>query len=333
MAIYMAKAWHLIVPVGEFPHPKGVVQVIDRASVDAMAHAFDPSRKVLVDFDHYSDLTNDQRDAVKAAKVLLPSDAAGWVTAVRATAKGLAGEIDFTPAGDAALGNRSYRFLSPVFLGRDVESDGEGRVRPLRLAKVGLTNEPNMTAIPALANRGEDEQLIGPAVDCMANRMDKEQGEKMDYKAKLCNALNLDPAKATDEEIDAAITARKAKDDESAAKVAEGEEMANRVKKLESAALKVRVDAALSEHAGVIANRADIESALTADFDGTIKTLRALKLATLPNRADGDLPDGDIAAKDAARTKFIEEVKLSNRCATNAQAWEIAQRHKPELFK
>ncbi len=345
----MATKWHLIVPRGEFSHPSGVVQVIDDAAVSAMASAFDPKRRILVDFDHYSDLTNAQREKVQEAGIQLPSEAAGWVTAVQASEKGLLGQIETTPAGQERLANKEYRFLSPVWRRSDCDRLGSDRVRPLVLSKVGLTNEPNIAAIPELvANRGT-ERLIGPMVDFMAN---SEQGAHgMDYKKKLCNALGLDPEKATDADIEAAEVAAAEKQKKDA------EAMENRSKSLESerdalraraetaeaklaeqekAALKNRVDAALKDYESVITNRADVEAAFMRDFEGTIKVLRALKTDGLPNRADGGLPEGanaDFSAKVRAQREAVEVYCNRNPGMSRSSAFEILRVQGHEAFE
>jgi phage I-like protein len=336
----MARAWHLIAPVGEFPHPAGVTQVIDRAAVEAMAGAFDPARKVLVDFDHYSDLTNAQREKIREAGVQLPSEAAGWITAVRATDAGLEGQIETTPAGAKALENAAYRFLSPVWRRKDCEAAGEGRVRPLALAKVGLTNEPNIKAIPEMvANRGQ-ERLIGPTVDFMANRVggEDDQENAMD-KTKLCNALGLDPEKATDDEAVAAIETLKKKGAAAEALKNRAEAAEAKIVDAEKAALKARVDAALKEHEGVIVNRAEMEEALTKDFDGTLKVIKGLKLQTpptLPKRADGYLPPGDdkdFDAKVRAQREAVESYCNRNPGTNRTTAYDILRAQGHEAFK
>jgi phage I-like protein len=111
----MKTAMQMLVPVGDFPHPSGVTQVIDQAAVQAMAAAFSPERRILVDRDHYSDLTNTDREKLQKMGIKLSSEAAGWISAVDPRADGLWGTIDLTPDGarDVAAGN--FRFLSPVF--------------------------------------------------------------------------------------------------------------------------------------------------------------------------------------------------------------------------
>ena len=91
---------HMLVPVGEFPHPSGVVQVIDQAAVVGMSKAFDPSRKVLVDRDHYSDLTNTERAKLAEMGIQLSSEAAGWISDLENRGGGEAISIDFPVGAD-----------------------------------------------------------------------------------------------------------------------------------------------------------------------------------------------------------------------------------------
>lgn len=137
--------WYHLVPVGEYPHmgddKKKRVQVLDADAVTKMANAFKP--KVLVDQDHFS------YDPDKS------SEAFGWLTEVQPRADGLWGKIDWTDLGDTAIKNSRYRFLSPVWLPRDLEQLGEDRVRPLRLDSIGLTNSPNLKGMVPLKNRDD----------------------------------------------------------------------------------------------------------------------------------------------------------------------------------
>lgn len=303
-----------LVPKGEFPHSAGVVQVIDDLAIQRMAETFDDAQGILIDFDHYSDLSREQREAVDAAKVQLPSEAAGWVKSVETGADGLYGTVEWTPDGENALASGRYRFRSPVFRRRDLEIMAGDRVRPLALSKVGLTNEPNMRAMPALANAAQEDSIFGPLIENRASGVDvaeqppekPKQEKTMDYKSKLLAVLGL-PADASDDQIEEAIRVMKAKTEEVANAQTEAEkekerlenenkeldeekkDLENRLAAFEQATLKTKVDAALKEHEAVITNREAVEQQLTKDFDGTLALLKGIK--TLPNRADGNIPD------------------------------------------
>lgn len=144
-----------LAPCGRFPHAQaGVVQVIDPAACAAITAAFDRDAQspgfagVLVDFDHFS------HDPAK------PSEAAGWITRLETRASGLYGQIRWSDKGlRAVLGGR-YRFVSPVFDAVDLPvapgATGPRHVRPSRLARLALTNDPNLKGLRPLTNRAAD---------------------------------------------------------------------------------------------------------------------------------------------------------------------------------
>jgi len=135
--------WVQIAPVGEHAHSgdggRTVVQVIDASAVRAMTNSFRP--KVLVDQEHFSYNLNKS------------SEAYGWLLEVQPRADGLHGLIEWTDKGEEAVANSRYRFISPVWLPRDMEKLGGDRMRPLRIDSLGLTNTPNIKAIKPLLNR------------------------------------------------------------------------------------------------------------------------------------------------------------------------------------
>jgi phage I-like protein len=345
--VRMNVSWHKLVPIGEFPHPSGVTQVIDRPAVVSMAKSFDGSAKTLIDFDHYSDLSADDQTVLNGLGLQLPSEAAGWVTAVEPRADGLWGAIDWTPAGAAALLNKTYRFLSPVWLRSACETVAAGRLRPLSLAKLGLTNEPNIRAMPALANRADTDRLAGP--DVLVNSAPADSGttspgapgrkeSNMDFKAELLALLGL-PAEATDEQISAACAAKKTKDTEvqNRATAAEG-----KVVQFETAALVAQVETDLATHGAKIANRDQWKAALMANRAETIKLLEALPEPSqkLLNRRDAKQPTIPGAGADATtianrrkeQDTKIDEAQREFRCPSRAQAYNIAAARNPELF-
>lgn len=70
--------------------------------------------------------------------------AAGWIKRLSADDAGIWGEVEWTPAADAALRAREYRYISPLFA-----ADKDGRVLLLRNA--GLVNDPAIESLPAVA--------------------------------------------------------------------------------------------------------------------------------------------------------------------------------------
>lgn len=321
-----------LMPYGEFPHKgAGLIQVLDRKAADSIVEAFrnrvsggQDSPGVAIDFDHYSDLTAEERDALEKIGVALPSEAAGWMKDIQAREDGIYIRADWTPTGLEKITGGEYRFLSPCFPIADLERLGDGKVRPTSISKAGLTNEPNLVGIAALTNRKGGSGLIGPACQlenrAINNQSVNNQEKRMDYKGKLCEMLGI-PAESDDAAIENAC----------GAEMKRREDVANQAKDAQAEA-----DMAELEKDGMsFENRADVKAGLLTNRDATLKALRALKpkQVTLPNRADGKTPE--VEAKEEkvkAREAALEKAALENRCVTRSQAWEIAARKNPELF-
>jgi len=154
--------WFQIAPLGEFSHPTGITQVIDREAIKAMVNRFEEESKeenfpgLLLDFDHFS---NDAK---------APSEAAGWIIALanrddgddNNPANGLWAQIKWTDVGENAVKNGRYRLASPVWNRKECEDLGNKRFRPQRLDRCALTNDPVLKGMVPLSNRAiasEDE--------------------------------------------------------------------------------------------------------------------------------------------------------------------------------
>lgn len=170
--------YHLL-PIGEFPGvlqgPKGeredIVQVLDRAALEAMVQAF--NGQLLIDYDHLShDLSQ-------------PTKAAGWIEALELRTDGIWSRNTWSNHGKADIEGRAYRFISPELA--DLEHLGGNRYRPRLLTGAGITNRPNLKTLSPLANREPN-----PSTPIM------------DYKAELIKMLGL-AAQATDQDITAAL--------------------------------------------------------------------------------------------------------------------------------
>ncbi len=171
--------WVQVTRCGDFPHAgAGVTQVIDREACERMAAAFAAQKAergdnfpgLLVDFDHFS-LDTDK-----------PSEAAGWITDLEARADGLWARVRWTDSGLAAVTGGRYRLLSPVFRHPSGTEDlGDGRVRPVYLESVALTNEPNIKGGKPIANRWSDvARAASLAVRrAKAEARKKDEGERM----------------------------------------------------------------------------------------------------------------------------------------------------------
>ena len=138
-----------VTPCGEFPHVgAGVTQVIDREACDRIAADFNGRKSdpnfpgVLVDFDHFS------LDTEKS------SAAAGWISDLESRDTGLWARVRWSDAGLSAVRGGRFRLMSPVFPPPSACEDlGGGRIRPVVLVSVALTNEPNIRGGKPIANR------------------------------------------------------------------------------------------------------------------------------------------------------------------------------------
>jgi phage I-like protein len=313
-----------LMPYGEYPHKgAGVTQVLDEIAGREIVKHFDALKNkdgfpgVQIDFDHYSDLSEDEKAKLSAIGILLPSDAAGWMQDIQARGDGLYVKADWTPSGKERLENGEYRFLSPNFPIASLESLGGGKVRPHAISKAGLTNEPNLVGIAAITNRSGGAGLIGPACQ-IENRATINTEMKMDYKGALCEMLGI-PADSDDAAIENACGGMRT----------QKEQLANSAREAQAEA-----DIAdLEKEGAVIANRADVKGSLIANREATLKAIRALKVVSLPNRADA-VPPVVVTPADrlAMQNKAINEAYLKNRCTSNAQAYHFAAKENPTLF-
>ena len=159
--------WYHLVPVGEYPHPESqLIQVIDEQAIQAIANRFSAEAGqtnfagLLIDQEHFS------YDPDKS------SAAFGWVRRVENRADGLWGQVEWTSLGSQALKDKTYKFISPVWLPRDTEpvTNRAANVRrPLRLDSLGLTNSPNLRGMVPLVNRSSASTPAGglPAIKQM----------------------------------------------------------------------------------------------------------------------------------------------------------------------
>jgi hypothetical protein len=153
-----ADGWFHIAPHGTFPHPTGALQVIDAEACEAMLGTFNEEARaanfpgLLVDFDHFSN------DPARA------SEAAGWIAGLEHRGDGLYARIRWSDLGEEALSGGRYRLVSPVWNRGDCEewsapAGAEGRervhLRPRRLDRLALTNDPNLPGLAPLSNRAE----------------------------------------------------------------------------------------------------------------------------------------------------------------------------------
>jgi len=244
--------WFHIAPLGTFPHPTGALQVIDAEACAAMARTFAEEARqpnfpgLLVDFDHAS------HDPAQ------PTTAAGWISSLEPRADGLYAQVRWSDLGHAALTGGRYRLASPVWNRADCDEwrapSGDERealhLRPRRLDRLALTNDPNLPGLMPLSNRAEVRDEFS-----------------MNLRTEILNHLRL-PAAAGDGEITEALRAQ----------AAELESLRNRCTRLSEA----QADTDLERFADVITNRDVVRAQLLANRDATLAILGALRVPPAP---------------------------------------------------
>jgi len=247
--------WFHIAPHGTFPHPNGALQVIDAEACDAMLGTFNEEARqpnfpgLLVDFDHSS------HDPAQ------PTTAAGWIGGLEHRGDGLYAQIRWSDLGHQALTGGRYRLASPVWNRADCDqwtapaSDGRDTVhlRPRRLDRLALTNDPNLPGLAPLSNRAEQTS---------DGHRPPLQPTQMNLRTEILQRLQL-PGTATDAEIADALRSR----------VAELETLRNRCQRL----TETQAENDLERFADVITNRDVVRAQLVANRDGTLALLNALR--------------------------------------------------------
>jgi phage I-like protein len=283
--------WIQISPLGNFPHGSGVVQVVDAAALQALANSY--AGDLLLDFDHESS------DPTKR------TTAAGWIDGVEARADGLWGHVRWSAAGEAALANGEYRYVSPVW---DVEELGGQQVRPMRLLEAGLTNKPNLKNLKPISNREHNAPGGEPGLGTTAEAATKEKNETM----KLINrALDLSPD-ASEEAAAAGIDKLKKERADAGTALANREteltevktQLANRAAEITT--LKSAIAANDVAHADSLLDAAGITDAAERGV---------FKASILANREQGSamLKLTVAARKEAAELKAAAAKPLTNR--------------------
>ena len=100
-----------LLPIGSFrgKDGRGPWQVKDLAHAQRIVKASQDragQSQIAIDYDH---------QIINAPKNGAPAPAAGWITAMRAQADGIWATVEWTPRAREQLGQREYRYLSPVF--------------------------------------------------------------------------------------------------------------------------------------------------------------------------------------------------------------------------
>jgi phage I-like protein len=265
--------WFHIAPHGTFPHPNGALQVIDAEACDAMLGTFNEEARqpnfpgLLVDFDHFS------HDPAQ------PTTAAGWIGGLEHRDDGLYAQIRWSDLGHQALTGGRYRLASPVWNRADCDQwtapapDGRDTVhlRPRRLDRLALTNDPNLPGLMPLSNRREkverkkekglETELASDDPTFPLNPLPLPL-ITMNLRNEILQQLHL-PGTATDADIAEALRSQ----------TAEFETLRNRCQRL----TETQAESDLERFADVITNRDVVRAQLVANRDGTLALLNALR--------------------------------------------------------
>ncbi len=355
-------------PYGEYgftlPGGRKIKLVIDERAVDAQIASFKSSATsagsawagLLCDFDHLSD-DEGQR-----------SEAAAWVTDLQKRADGLWAKMRFTDAGAAAVSGGRYRFTSNVHNPEDCVEFSDGRLRPMRVEKFALTNEPRMlkgaVRMQPISSRADSPAGAVAAKADPADHTTKPatgggKKEDMDCRILLLKILGL-PDTATDEELQAAAATfgTEEKNEKTADGAPAHEALTSRVTELEkdNAAMKSRAEAAEKLVAGQKADatlialegegykftsRDEVKQRLVADHDGMVKTIRLQPVPAagageaLRSRKDAKNPDTaklTPEAKQELRERLVDETQAKCKLRSRASAVARVQASRPDLW-
>lgn len=316
--------WHLV-PIGEYPHPEsGLSQVLDREALHEIVNRFTPG--TLVDFDHFS------YDPSKS------SEASGWIDQVELREDGIWAKGRWSDVGEKALVNGRYRFVSPVWLPRDLVRLDGNRVRPTRLDSAGLTNQPNLRGMAPIVNR----MASTDDPDGAANPNPKQHSQPS--MKSVATRLGLQ-ADASEDAIRTAVDAVMVERDNLKAEVAP---MKNRLTEAETETRRLRevqADTDLEPYKAILpeATRAHWRDQLMANRDATLATLATLRPApaaspvagapkVLTNRGN-QTPTAQPLGQDPAGTFLarVNEYKIANRCTYDV-AFNAVCVAEPALF-
>lgn len=180
--------WYHIERWGDHPQTsqegKTYVQVIDDEAVRAIVAAGVPEEGLLIDVEHVS--VTGVRD----------TRAYGWVRELAAlpTEEGLqlCARIEWTPLGRPLVKDRIYKHFSTVYSVELCADLGGGRLRPLQLVGLALTNQPNNPGQRPITN-----SQAAPINDNKKQNTNMEELKKIAAKLGLPEDATLDQVLAT----------------------------------------------------------------------------------------------------------------------------------------
>ncbi|WP_198924981.1 phage protease, partial [Nitrospirillum viridazoti] len=136
--------WIMIMPAGTVRGADGRGPYTLKDPQPVIAASVLPGRPVPADFDHQT---------VFATANGSTAPAAGWIEQMEGRDGALWAKVDWNDDGRQAIASKRYRYISPTF-----RHDQAGNV--MVIASVALTNNPNLTELPAIASRtGQGETM------------------------------------------------------------------------------------------------------------------------------------------------------------------------------
>jgi phage I-like protein len=315
--------WYDIETPGEHLNKAaGVVQKLDGESFTAIANRFEADRVaagenfsgLLIDRDHFSLNTS------------LPSDALGWLMDVRNQDGRLQGKVDWTTVGKPLVDGKVFKFFSTVYdndptgvtkIGtRKVGSRTLPLVRPTKIDRLALTNDPNNKGGKPISNRS------GNSSEAEINQPEKPM---KNVNTKL--GLAEDAPEASTVEAVQKILNR--------ATTAEGQVTALTTERDTLLAAQVETD--LTTYSKVIKNREAVKKQLLANRAGTLELLESLvvkpEAERITNRSKAGSPAseteagaGDGAAVAQKITNRAHELKGNAPGRSFDSCWVQAQR-------
>lgn len=294
--------WYQIETPGEhINHEAKVVQVIDDKAITSIVNRFTEEAKApnfagqLVDRDHFSS------DPDK------PSDAMGWTVELRNRNGIPEGRIDWTTAGQPLVEGKVYKFFSTDYRASDCEVLGkrivDGKsyrvVRPLRLDRLALTNDPNNAGGKPISNR---------QTAATADRGENQNTSTMKSVLKLLGLAE----DASEESAVAAVQKIQNRASQVDALITERDSL-----------LTAQVEADLKKYEPVIKNRDAWKKQLISNRASAIELLEGLS-ATAGTETDEEKKR--ITNRAGAKTPGAERTDAEKQQAESARAQRISNR-------
>ena len=194
--------WVQVLALGDFPNAEaGITQHVDSEAFDAILDDFEAQSGqenwpgMLVDFDHFS---HSKEHATEAA---------AWIDSLERRGDELWAHWRLTATGEKAVCGGDYRLTSSVLSGFTAYEGAasDKHMRPTKLVRVALTNDPNIKGMAPVSNRGPAEQ----ANTTTTNREGTTMADGINHAALLKELLGLTEG-ASDEDIQKAIDLLKA---------------------------------------------------------------------------------------------------------------------------